>query len=84
MGSYDGRVIFSLRTKRRNQNAGLMARRMVRGLGTAGGHGMVAGGQITTKGMTTPEEEKVCKNLKGRFLRIIGKEKAKKEKLIPE
>lgn len=83
MSRYDGRVIFSLRTKRRHQNAGLMARRMVRGLGTAGGHGMVAGGQITTKGMTAPEEEKVCQNLKGRFLRIIGKENAKKEKLIP-
>ena len=83
MGAFDGRLLFSLRTKRRNQNAGLLARRMTRGLGTAGGHGMVAGGQVTTKGMTGAEEERVCTSLRSRFLRIIGREKAKGERLIP-
>lgn len=84
MGTSDSRVIFSLRTKRRNQNAGLMARRMVKGLGTAGGHGMIAGGQIATRGLAGETEEKARKDLRSRFLRIVGRENIKQERLIPQ
>lgn len=84
MGTFDSRVIFSLRTKRRNQNAGLMARRLVKGLGTAGGHGMIAGGQIFTKGLAVEKQEKIYKNLRNRFLKILGKENARQERLIPQ
>ena len=83
MASFDSQVIFSLRTKRRNQNAGLTARRVVKGLGTAGGHGMIAGGQIVTKGMGAEEQEKICESLRERFLRLLGRENVKMEKLIP-
>ncbi|MBW2059578.1 MAG: bifunctional oligoribonuclease/PAP phosphatase NrnA [Deltaproteobacteria bacterium] len=82
IGAFDNRVIFSIRTKRHRQNAGLMARRIVKGLGTAGGHGMIAGGQVIIKGLGPEKQEKICKNLKNRFLKILGREGAKEEKLI--
>jgi len=82
MGTFNSRVIFSLRTKRRHQNAGLMARRIVKGLGSAGGHGMIAGGQILTKGLAEEKQERLCKTLKTRFLKTVGRENAKQERLI--
>lgn len=82
LGRSDGRVIFSLRTKRRKQNAGAVARRIVKGLGTAGGHGMVAGGQVVVKELPDKKQETIRESLKMRFLRIMGKEKVKEEKLL--
>ncbi len=84
VGTFNGRVIFSLRTKRRHQNAGLTARRIVRGLGTAGGHGMIAGGQIVTKGLAAETEDRICETLRNRFLKIVGRGNAKEERLIPQ
>jgi hypothetical protein len=83
MGLFDDRVIFSLRTTRRNQNASLMARRVVRGLGQAGGHGAIAGGQIAVKGLIGEKQERIQQNLRNRFLRFVGRANAKGEKLIP-
>ena len=83
MGLFDERVIFSLRTTRRNQNAGLTARRLVRGLGQAGGHDAIAGGQVSIKGLTGENQERVRRNLRNRFLRIVGRANAKGEKLVP-
>jgi nanoRNase/pAp phosphatase (c-di-AMP/oligoRNAs hydrolase) len=82
-GTHDDRLIFSLRTKRANQNAGQMARRMVKGLGTAGGHGRTAGGQISLKGLTLDKAEKLRVSLQKRFLKIVGQENAKEERLLP-
>lgn len=82
MGVFENRVVFSLRTKRQKQNAGSMARRMVTGLGSAGGHGMIAGGQILIKGLTEEKQEKISETLRGRFLRIVGRETSRPEMLI--
>ena len=83
MGSDDSRLIFSLRTRRPNQNAALVARRLINGLGLAGGHGMVAGGQIFTKGFTSEKKERVLETLQKRFLKIVGRETANEERLLP-
>jgi nanoRNase/pAp phosphatase (c-di-AMP/oligoRNAs hydrolase) len=80
-GTDDSQLIFSLRTKRAKQNAGWVAQQLVNGLGSAGGHGMVAGGQILTKGLTPEKEKKLGQTLENRFLKIAGQEKAN-EKLI--
>jgi nanoRNase/pAp phosphatase (c-di-AMP/oligoRNAs hydrolase) len=80
-GKDDSQLIFSLRTKRVKQNAGWVAQKLVNGLGSAGGHGMVAGGQILTKGLTPKKEKKLGQTLDKRFLKIVGQEKAN-EKLI--
>jgi len=55
---------------------------MVKGLGAAGGHGMIAGGHIDTKGLAGEKQEKICQTLKNRFLKIVGRENTKEERLI--
>jgi nanoRNase/pAp phosphatase (c-di-AMP/oligoRNAs hydrolase) len=80
-GRDDSQLIFSLRTKRMKQNAGWVAQQLVNGLGSAGGHGMVAGGQISMKGLTHLKEKRLGQTLEKRFLKIVGQENAN-EKLI--
>ena len=46
IGHYCDGVVFSLRTTSHDLNAGEISRRLVQGLGAAGGHGMMAGGKI--------------------------------------
>jgi nanoRNase/pAp phosphatase (c-di-AMP/oligoRNAs hydrolase) len=46
MGHYNDAIIISMRTTRHEINAGEMTRRLVTGMGTAGGHGMTAGGKL--------------------------------------
>lgn len=46
MGHYANEMIISIRTSRHDLNAGEIVKRLVLGLGTAGGHGMMAGGKI--------------------------------------
>ncbi len=46
MGHYNDEVILSIRTTNTLLNAGEIIRRLVAGRGTAGGHGMMAGGKL--------------------------------------
>jgi nanoRNase/pAp phosphatase (c-di-AMP/oligoRNAs hydrolase) len=46
MGEYGMEMILSIRTVRSDINAGEISRRVVQGRGTAGGHGMMAGGKV--------------------------------------
>jgi nanoRNase/pAp phosphatase (c-di-AMP/oligoRNAs hydrolase) len=84
MGMSDSRLIFSLRTKRGKQNAGQVARRMVKGLGTAGGHGRTGGGQIPIQGILPEKAEKTRQFIQKRFLRYARQENAREEKLLPD
>jgi len=83
MGADDFRFIFSLRTRRPNQNAALVARRLINGLGLAGGHGMVAGGQIVKRGFPSEKQKRIAETLQKRFLKIVGRETANEERLLP-
>ncbi len=46
MGSFEGTQILSMRSINSDASLGLVIQDMVKGLGTAGGHGMIAGGQV--------------------------------------
>jgi len=83
MGTNDSRLIFSLRTKRSNQKAGRLARRMVKGLGTAGGHGRTGGGQIPIQRIPSEKTEKLREAIQRRFLKLVGQENARQERLLP-
>jgi nanoRNase/pAp phosphatase (c-di-AMP/oligoRNAs hydrolase) len=48
MGQYNTALILSMRTTRHDLNAGEIMKKLVSGQGTAGGHGMTAGGRIDT------------------------------------
>ncbi len=69
LGRYKDRVIVSIRTTHTKGGAGRFLRRLIGKRGTAGGHGMIAGGQIPCPDMehdacTTLEEELVQEFLK--------------------
>jgi len=72
MGEYNNEMILSLRTVRFDLNAGEIIKKIVQGKGTAGGHGMMAGGKIDDvpgeqHAMLAVEEE-----LTERFLHELG------------
>jgi nanoRNase/pAp phosphatase (c-di-AMP/oligoRNAs hydrolase) len=83
MGTNDSRIIFSLRTKHMHQNTGQMARRMVKGLGSAGGHGRTGGGQIPIHGFSSEKAEKMRQAIRKRFLKLVRQEKAAEQRLLP-
>ncbi len=83
VGADDTRLIFSLRTKHTNKNAGRLARRMVKGLGTAGGHGRTGGGQIPLNDLSGEKTEKTRQAIQKRFLKFVGQENARQERLLP-
>lgn len=84
MGTNDPVVIFSLRSKRSNQNAGQMARRIVKGLGTAGGHGRTGGGQIPVlQKLPSERAERLREAIQKRLLKLVGQENARQERFLP-
>jgi nanoRNase/pAp phosphatase (c-di-AMP/oligoRNAs hydrolase) len=46
MGHYNTEMILSIRTSSEQLNAGELIRKLVAGIGSAGGHGMMAGGKV--------------------------------------
>jgi nanoRNase/pAp phosphatase (c-di-AMP/oligoRNAs hydrolase) len=46
MGHYNTEMILSIRTSSEDVNAGELIRKLVDGIGSAGGHGMMAGGKV--------------------------------------
>ncbi|MBN1794542.1 MAG: bifunctional oligoribonuclease/PAP phosphatase NrnA [Candidatus Omnitrophica bacterium] len=68
-GLYQDRIIFSIRTLNRKAHAGVLAARMVKHIGKAGGHGMIAGGWIRLlQNDVRASEEELLK----RFLHAYG------------
>jgi nanoRNase/pAp phosphatase (c-di-AMP/oligoRNAs hydrolase) len=82
VGTTDSSLIFSLRTKRANLNAGQMARRMVKGLGTAGGHNRTGGGQIRIQDISPEKADKMRQSIQKRFLKYAGQENVQEERLL--
>lgn len=50
MGQHQGSLILAVRTRGRRRGAGQLVQEIVGNLGTAGGHGTLAGGQISLQG----------------------------------
>ncbi len=72
-GEFQGEVYFSLRMGARQGHAGLLAKKIVSGIGSGGGHHMIAGGKITrTIGTDTTYQGKT-ELLKSRFLQEINR-----------
>jgi len=84
IGTSDSSLIFSLRTKRPKQNAGQIARRMVKGLGTAGGHESTGGGQIPIQDISPEKADKIRQSIQKRFLKYADQENARGERLLPD
>jgi len=72
MGEYKDFLLLSVRTSRRGMMAGKIAIRLVKGIGTGGGHEKAAGGKISLKGLKPEERAQVPKKTVDRFLKILG------------
>ena len=76
MGRYTGMGVLSLRTLREDLNAGDLIQQVVQGIGTAGGHGMIAGGQIRPFPEKQAQQHELEITLTGRLLEALGLEKS--------
>lgn len=83
MGLYNREMILSLRTTRHELNAGEIIRRLVAGMGTAGGHGMMAGGKIERIPADARGMREVRKKLTDRLLAELGLGETPAAKLVP-
>lgn len=82
MGHYNVEVILSIRTIRQDLNAGEIIRRLVAGMGMAGGHGMMAGGRVDNVPPTRRAIREVEAVLTSRLLLELGVGKVKPRRLI--
>ncbi len=83
MGHYNAEMILSIRTVRHVLNAGEIIRRVVAGMGAAGGHGMMAGGKIDDVPSTRKAMQGMEAILTKRLLAELGMEKTRPRRLIP-
>ena len=72
-GRYKNTILLSLRTTREKGRAGVLARKIVRSIGTAGGHDMIAGGQVDCAGKSEDERDEMERKIIANFFRFIGK-----------
>lgn len=69
LGKHDRRLYLSLRTKLMWKDAGALAQTLVAGLGKAGGHGAIAGGQVPLDG---DDAGVLVQEIQKRFLHLMG------------
>jgi nanoRNase/pAp phosphatase (c-di-AMP/oligoRNAs hydrolase) len=79
MGLYEGEVVISVRTNDLEANAGRMVQAVVEGLGTGGGHGLLAGGRVP---LDARSPQDVIRTLRRRFLKQLAKEGQDGKKLV--
>ena len=72
VGRYKERLVVSIRTTNAKGRAGAFLRQLIGKRGTAGGHGMVAGGQVRCASMDHDECTKIEEELIQNFLKKLG------------
>jgi len=77
-----GKVWVSLRTSGPDLDAAAIARRLIDGLGTGGGHGMFAAAQIPLEAGTKAEQTRILRELRARLLREIGEPGRRPKRLL--
>jgi nanoRNase/pAp phosphatase (c-di-AMP/oligoRNAs hydrolase) len=76
VGAYNSDLTLSLRTSRPGGGAGRMIQDIVRGLGKAGGHGMMAGGKIEDAPDERTARLKLVDSIRDRYLSVLGIQEA--------
>lgn len=71
-GTYRGRLLFSLRSLVIGAHCGAISQRIVEGWGTAGGHGMMAGGQVQLERRLGYDRGRVILQLEQRYVDVMG------------
>ena len=76
LGRYKDKIIVSIRTTNTKGEAGRFLRRLIGKRGTAGGHGMIAGGQIVCPDMEHERCTKIEEEVIEDFLKKLGYKEA--------
>jgi nanoRNase/pAp phosphatase (c-di-AMP/oligoRNAs hydrolase) len=82
VGEFVGDVYFSLRTKKRRGSADRIAQKMVAGLGSGGGHEMMAGGKIPSGDNPHHSHQELTEIIMSRFLKAIKRREVKAQTLL--
>ncbi len=82
MGHYNDEMVLSLRTIRHDLNAGEIIRHLVAGKGSAGGHGMMAGGKVDNVPAKRRAISEVERFLTDRILAELSVGKVRPRKLV--
>lgn len=72
LGRYKDKIIVSIRTTNQKGEAGRFLRRLLGKRGTAGGHGMIAGGQVPCQSMEHEKCTQIEEELVQAFLKKLG------------
>ncbi len=81
-GFFGDYLFLSLRTSDPDLNAGQVVKEVMRGMGTSGGHGVMAGGKIFVSGANLVERRKVQQEIQSRLLSLLGARPEAEEKLL--
>jgi nanoRNase/pAp phosphatase (c-di-AMP/oligoRNAs hydrolase) len=84
MGWYDGGEVFSLRTLDPDGKLGQVVREILHDLGSSGGHGMTAGGQIRPMAADETSQLELEQLLTRRFLKALGLEPTAGQPLVAD
>lgn len=84
IGIYQDMILMSLRSDEPSARLGVLAQKVVKGLGTAGGHGSSAGGQVSIAGRSSEEVEGIERKLIGALLAELGLQNEVSHKLIED
>lgn len=84
MGWYQGTQILSMRALEHDAQLGAVIQQIVAGIGTAGGHGMVAGGQIREMNETEASQHELERLLTRRLFKALNLPSVPGESLIVE
>ena len=82
MGEYEGALYVSVRTTDPDANAGDAIRKAIAGMGSAGGHASMGGGQIPVPGFTEAEKEEAKRAFLDALLPLTGVSAGPPEPLI--
>ena len=81
-GEYKEELVMSVRTSRKGWWAGRVALKVVRGLGTGGGHEKAAGGRVNLTGLSPEERQELQDKIIERFLKAVGTHEEKEKRLL--
>lgn len=84
MARWQNSLIVSIRTQNKKAKAGKLLRRMLAGRGSAGGHDMIAGGQIDCSQLDEAGYAKLEQEIINRFFKVLGfKQEVQTRHLLP-
>lgn len=82
LGFFGDYLYVSLRTSDPDLHAGQAVRKALRGIGSSGGHGVMAGGKVLVAHATREERRKALWEVESRFLTALGARREAREKLL--